>query len=244
MQTKVEAPVTEPRSISGTQRRGRAASTRRFGARDRARGPRPARCAPARCSAWSAPRAAASRRCSSWWPGLQEPDAGDRVGGRPARGAPTCPSATCCCRGATRSATPRWRWSARACAAQRARARARAAAVRALRAGGVRGTRARPTCPAACASAWRSCARCCPGRPVLLLDEPFAALDAITRAEMQQWLADALERRAAHGAAGDPRRGGGAVPVRPRGGAEPRGPGGWWPSSTCPSRARATAAPR
>jgi len=31
-----------------------------------------------------------------------------------------------------------------------------------------------------------------PGRSVLLLDEPFASLDAITRAEMQQWLADAL----------------------------------------------------
>ena len=31
-----------------------------------------------------------------------------------------------------------------------------------------------------------------PGRPVLLLDEPFATLDSITRASMQQWLADAL----------------------------------------------------
>jgi len=30
------------------------------------------------------------------------------------------------------------------------------------------------------------------GRPVLLLDEPFASLDSIARASMQQWLADAL----------------------------------------------------
>src|SRR3954452_12775526 len=30
------------------------------------------------------------------------------------------------------------------------------------------------------------------GRPLLALDEPFASLDAITRAEMQEWLADAL----------------------------------------------------
>ena len=30
------------------------------------------------------------------------------------------------------------------------------------------------------------------GRPLLLLDEPFASLDAITRASMQEWLASAL----------------------------------------------------
>jgi ABC-type nitrate/sulfonate/bicarbonate transport system ATPase subunit len=32
------------------------------------------------------------------------------------------------------------------------------------------------------------------GKPVLALDEPFAALDAITRAEMQGWLAQILAR--------------------------------------------------
>jgi ABC-type nitrate/sulfonate/bicarbonate transport system ATPase subunit len=32
------------------------------------------------------------------------------------------------------------------------------------------------------------------GKPVLALDEPFAALDALTRAEVQRWLETALER--------------------------------------------------
>ena len=32
------------------------------------------------------------------------------------------------------------------------------------------------------------------GRPLLCLDEPFGALDALTRGQMQRWIADALAR--------------------------------------------------
>src|SRR5436309_2924837 len=50
------------------------------------------------------------------------------------------------------------------------------------------------TRPSMVAPAWEATARRTrrAGRPVLLLDEPFASLDAITRAEMQSWLAGVL----------------------------------------------------
>ena len=54
------------------------------------------------------------------------------------------------------------------------------------------------------------------GRPVLCLDEPFAALDALTRMQMQDWLGASPARRPAHGRARDARRRGGARPRRPR----------------------------
>ena len=76
------------------------------------------------------------------------------------------------------------------------RARPAAAATRGSSASAWTGssTRAPPRCPAGCASASRSCARCWPGGSLLCLDEPFAALDALTRAQAQSWLGEALAR--------------------------------------------------
>ena len=76
----------------------------------------------------------------------------------------------------------------------RARAAARAALFAELGLEGFEHARARASCRAGCASAWRSLRTLLSGKPVLCLDEPFGALDAITRAEMQEWLAGALAR--------------------------------------------------
>ena len=54
------------------------------------------------------------------------------------------------------------------------------------------------------------------GKPVLCLDEPFAALDALTRARDAGLARAGAAPRAAHGAARDPRRRGGRAAGRPR----------------------------
>ena len=130
-------------------------------------------------------------------------------------------------------------------ACSRAQARARAApAFRRARPGAASSRRARTSSRAGCASAWRSCARCSRASQLLCLDEPFGALDAITRAEMQAWLAEALAARAAHGRAGDPRRRGGDRARRPRGGALAPARARRSRSSRSSSRARARAPTR
>ena len=55
------------------------------------------------------------------------------------------------------------------------------------------------------------------GKPVLALDEPFASLDAITRAEMQELAGAGAGRGAADRAPRHPRRRGGPLPLRPGG---------------------------
>ena len=66
-------------------------------------------------------------------------------------------------------------------------ARARLAAAAALRTGGFRVSYP-PRFRAACASARRCCARLLFDTDVILLDEPFGALDAQTKSQMQEWL--------------------------------------------------------
>ena len=98
-----------------------------------------------------------------------------RLGRGPAR-ARTCRSATCCCRGARRSrnAAPgtRVRGVARGRGAPLGRGRSSSASAwPSSRSRGPTASRA------GCASGWRSARTFLSGRPLLLLDEPFASLD-------------------------------------------------------------------
>ena len=105
---------------------------------------------------------------------------------------PTCRSAICCCPGARCWTTPRWApRSAAATAPRRASARSRSCHPSVLKgfadalphtlSGGMRQR----------AALLRTVLL---DRPILLLDEPFGALDALTRAALQEWLLEIWER--------------------------------------------------
>ena len=104
--------------------------------------------------------------------------------------APTCPSATCCC--PWRDALGNAALALECQGVPRAEARRRAEPLF-ERFGLAEFERSRP---AELSGGMRQrvafLRTLLPGRPVLLLDEPFGALDAITRADLQEWLAGML----------------------------------------------------
>ena len=199
-----------------------AAPSRAAGARPRRRGVRPARrrlpgggrraAAAARARSCTCSPACSRRARGPCRPADgSSPAATGRAGARRAA-APatrrTCSSATCCCRGRARCRTPcsrrAWRPGARAPGAARREAReppravygatSSAAAAGSWRSSGwaTRSMPPRRSFRAGCASASRSRARVLMDRGLILLDEPFGSLDAVTRAEMRRWLLDVM----------------------------------------------------
>ena len=122
--------------------------------------------------------------------GLQAPDAGH--GRRAAGGADAAAR-----RAAAVAERARQRGAGAAGGRATSRADARAAAHEHFAAFGLEGfERARPAraVAAGCASASRSCARCWPGGRCCAWTSRSRALDALTRAQVQGWLASALAR--------------------------------------------------
>ncbi len=194
METRLEAPAQEPRNVLGPDGEIRLAGVSRAFARRNAApvpalaGREPARSPPARPSPSSGPSGCGKTTLLELVCGLQEPDSGT-VRAAPAVLMPQrdllLPWLTAIDNAAL---------ALRVAGASRAEARERAHPL--FAAFGLEGfERARPDeLSGGMRQRVAFLRTLLSGKPVLCLDEPFGALDALTRREMQEWLAGALAR--------------------------------------------------